>query len=135
MKISTNFFSTIISFLILFACNSSETKTKLSLNDGKKWEVNAEMKPHVQNEIDLLATFLGQKDTDYKKLATALAQENDLLVQSCTMKGESHDELHKWLHPHMVLIKELGDSKNYADAEIIIEKLENSFQTYQSYFD
>ena len=50
------------------------------------------------------------------------------------MKGESHEELHKWLHPHMQLIEELAQAKDSDEADPIIRDLEDSFNTYDSYF-
>lgn len=50
------------------------------------------------------------------------------------MKGKSHDELHKWLHPHMTLVAELKSAENPAAAEGIISDLKSSFETYHAYF-
>lgn len=58
-----------------------------------------------------------------------------MLIGSCTMQGESHDELHKWLHPHIALIKKLEDAKDPKVAEVIVGQIEQSFQTYQNYFE
>lgn len=58
-----------------------------------------------------------------------------MLIESCTMQGESHDELHKWLHPHIELIQKLADAKDPQVAEAIVGQIEQSFQTYQNYFE
>jgi hypothetical protein len=36
------------------------------------------------------------------------------------MDGKSHDELHKWLHPHMALIESLQEAENDDAANKII---------------
>jgi hypothetical protein len=50
------------------------------------------------------------------------------------MNGESHDELHKWLHPHIQLVDALSKAKNQEEADEIIAQLKESFQIYNTYF-
>ncbi|MBL7825900.1 MAG: hypothetical protein JNJ57_04660 [Saprospiraceae bacterium] len=119
--------------LFLAACHSAPTGN-LKLNNGEKWTVNAEMKPHIEKGNQLLDDFLAQNGTDYKKLAADLKAQNDQLIKSCTMKGESHEELHKWLHPHIELISKLEDAADENFAKSIITQLEQSFKIYQSHF-
>ncbi|MGM0580979.1 MAG: hypothetical protein ACQETL_09895 [Bacteroidota bacterium] len=103
----------------------------IELNDGQKWEVNQEMKPPLERSEIALNKYDGK---DYEILAEQLKANNDELVKSCTMKGKSHDELHKWLHPHMKLTTALLEAKNEKEANKIIQKLKNSFDTYHQYF-
>jgi len=51
------------------------------------------------------------------------------------MKGKSHDELHKWLYPHLELVKELDNETDTVKAKEIVVKLQNSYQQYQIYFN
>lgn len=119
--------------LFLAACHST-SEGKLSLNNGQKWVVNAEMKPHLEQSERILNDYLTQKGAGYEKLAADLKVQNDQLIKSCTMKGKSHDVLHQWLHPHMALIENLSEEKDPKQAESIVEELEHSFKTYQNYF-
>ena len=50
------------------------------------------------------------------------------------MKGESHDELHKWLHPHIELIESLSKAESAEQASKIITDLQTSFSIYNQYF-
>lgn len=124
----------IFGLISIIACDSNHQKSDIKLDNGEKWEVNAEMKPHIKKGSETLDMFISQKNVDYQNLAEELKTQNNLLIKSCTMKGESHDELHKWLHPHMELIEELSNTKNDNDAKEIITKLESSFKTYHKYF-
>lgn len=124
----------IFGMALFVACNSGQQESDIKLNNGQKWEVNGEMKPHVEKAGELLHVYISQKDQDYRKLAENLKEQNNALVKSCTMKGEGHDELHKWLHPHMKLIEELTNAKDSKEAQSIIYKLEDSFETYHTYF-
>lgn len=125
----------ILGMSIILACDSNQHEGNINLNNGEKWKVNNEMKPHIKNGSELLIDFVSSQDTDYLKLANELKDQNNALIQSCTMDGESHDELHKWLHPHMQLIEELGNAKDFNEAESIIVRLEDSFKIYTEYFE
>jgi hypothetical protein len=127
------------SFLTLFVlgCNSAVDSTDASaiaLNDGAKWKVNPEMTPHIEAAAQKVADYLSNEDADHKTLATALETHNMDLIKSCTMKGKSHDELHKWLYPHIELIKQLKEAENEEAAKKIIDQIDASFQTYATHF-
>ncbi|MCO5258856.1 MAG: hypothetical protein M9916_01815 [Crocinitomicaceae bacterium] len=106
----------------------------IELNNGEKWEINAEMRPYIENAEKLLNQYLKEKGTDYKKLATDLSNENTSLIKSCTMDGKSHDELHKWLHPHLELVDALENAASDSEASEIVTHLEHSFLTFHEYF-
>lgn len=124
-----------MSGLLLFGCNAHHSSDNLQLNNGAKWKVNAEMKPHIEKGNEILSAYKAQQSTQYNDLAQQLKSQNDMLIGSCTMQGESHDELHKWLHPHIELIQKLEDAKDPKVAEVIVGQIEQSFQTYQNYFE
>jgi hypothetical protein len=84
--------------------DNDESQT-IELNNGEKWKVNAEMIPHILEGEEILAKY---DNTDYKTLAKQLKEKNSGLIKSCTIEGKSHDELHKWLHPHIELITTLS---------------------------
>ena len=120
--------------VIIVGCNNNSQSKDIKLDDSKIWVVNAEMKPHIDAEIALLNQFVAQKDQDYLELSKNLKIKNDSLIKSCTMTGESHDELHNWLLPHIELINQLSLAENFNEAESVISQLEKSFQTYKSRF-
>lgn len=111
--------------------DNSET---VSLNNGEKWVVNEEMKPHLHEAKDILNLYTASQSEDYKTLAAQLKEKNSGLIKSCTMEGESHDELHKWLHPHMELIESLSKAESTEEANEIIADLQASFSSYDQYF-
>lgn len=59
-----------------------QTET-IQLNNGAKWPVNAEMKPHIEKGEALLAVYITQKEQDYQKLAADLKAQNNLLIKTC----------------------------------------------------
>ena len=120
---------------LLASCNSGQGVEDLTLNNGEKWQVNAEMTPHIEQGNEILNDYLLQDNNNFQELATALKTQNNSLIKSCTMKGESHDELHKWLHPHMKLIEGLSKTSDPEEAKSIIKQIENSFNIYNDYFE
>lgn len=107
---------------------------EIHLKNGEKWTINEEMKPHINSGAEILNKYLSKNDSDYLALADQLKAQNSALIKSCTMKGEAHDELHKWLHPHIKLIDQLKEAENHEAAQEVIVKLENSFQNFKKYF-
>ena len=106
----------------------------LKLNSGAKWVVNEEMKPYILEAEGILNQHIESQALDYRTLAAQLKDKNSGLIKSCTMKGESHDELHKWLHPHIELIESLSKAETAEEANKIISNLQTSFSTYNQYF-
>lgn len=123
-----------ITMLFILACNSNEQTGDITLNNGERWEVNAEMHPFIEKGNEILTTYIDGKSTDYEGLARDLKEQNSELISSCTMTGESHEALHKWLHPHMGLIENLAKAENEATANQYIKELKTSFNTYNTYF-
>ena len=142
-----------ISSFVLWSCNNPSEKAKsnqetkqeehqhdetseaIELNSGKKWIVNDEMKPFVAKGEGLVTTYLQSSHTNYNELAQQLKEQNNQLIKSCTMKGKSHDELHKWLHPHLELVEALEKSANENEAKGIVLKLQKSNEVYHQYFE
>jgi hypothetical protein len=130
-----------ISFAVFFAllatsCRNSHHSLNLEavqidLNNGQKWKVNLEMAPFILEAEQILLQY---NDNDFLALAEQLKNKNKGLIKSCTMDGKSHEELHKWLHPHMQLIESLGAAENKEEANKIISELKASFQTYHNFF-
>ena len=111
--------------------DKNDQSQTIELNNGEKWKVNAEMTPFILEGKEILAKY---DNIDYKTLAKQLKEKNSGLIKSCTMDGKSHDELHKWLHPHMELIESLEKAENEQSANTVIEQLKKSFKTYSNYF-
>lgn len=112
----------------------NESSDAIELNNGEKWIVNEEMKPFVLKGEELVNTFMEENNMDYATLAAQIKEQNTQLIKSCTMTGKSHDELHKWLHPHLELVQELAETTDETQAKASVQKLEESYQDYHKYF-
>lgn len=125
-------FSLVIIFF-LSSCGNRST-SPIELNNGEKWKVNTEMMPPLKASEKLITEFVTTHKKDYKSLAENLKINNELLISSCTMKGKSHEELHKWLHPYMGLIEELSNADDESNANEIVLKIQTSFKTFNQHF-
>ena len=59
-------------------------------------------------------SFSETKHNDFKEFhqhAENLQKNINLLTSNCTMSGEAHDELHKWLIPYMELVNKLSEAE------------------------
>ena len=145
LKITTILLST----FFLFSCNdkannksaetSQDTKTEvhehsndetIQLNDGQKWKVDVDMMAHIRIMENDVTSFDKETPENYQLLADNLKKNLDLLTSNCTMKGEAHDELHKWLLPYIELVDDFSKDKSNEN----LAKIQESFTTFNQYF-
>lgn len=105
------------------------------LVNGQRWKVNEEMKPHVEQGMAILNDFLSKEGGSHKQLADDLKEQNNNLIRSCTMDGQSHDELHKWLLPHIELVKELSEAESEQEVTDVLNRLKASYEIYTTHFE
>lgn len=113
--------------------HEGETET-IELNNGEKWKVDANMLLHIRNMESDVSTFSQNKQKSYKTFAEKLQTNIDLLTSNCTMTGQTHDELHKWLLPYIDLVKELSEAKGETEVAKKFENIQISFTTFNQYF-
>ncbi|HRQ30030.1 MAG TPA: hypothetical protein PLU49_08135 [Saprospiraceae bacterium] len=113
----------------------SDSTAVLELNNGQKWVVSREMRPHLLNGVALVRDYLQNKQTDYKALAGQLREQNSQLLNSCNMRGKGHEELHKWLIPHMELVDQLEKATDQDEALSYVQQLEQSYLEYKEFFE
>lgn len=112
-----------------------ENSEAIKLNNTEKWVVNEEMKPHLMKGEQTVNSFIDSNSTDYAKLAADVKEQNNHLIKSCTMDGASHDELHKWLHPHLEITKKLAAETDPEKSKELVAELKTSYQVYHTYFN
>ena len=144
LKIKIALLSTVV--LLLFSCNTkskeektTEIKTEehqhsesetIQLNNGEKWKVDDNMMLHIRNMEKDIIHFDQEKSTNYSLLADKLKTNIDTLTSNCTMKGQAHDELHKWLVPYIELVDSFSEEKSANQ----FTEIQNSFKTFNQYF-
>lgn len=106
----------------------------VTLNNGLKWEANAETTTGINNMLQRLNTFPNNPSVDdYHALKVNLETEFNLILKECTMIGESHEQLHNYLMPMIALFNNL----NSQDIEICKDAfniLKEHLAEYDNYF-
>jgi hypothetical protein len=124
-------------FIPFFSCNQSTLKHDDSegiiLNDGQKWKVVPDMLQIIQNMEEDIASY--SDTTGFDNLSESLAKNIDSLTSNCTMTGQAHDELHKWLLPFIDLVNESKEAKTVTDQTELLVRLKASYELFNTYFE
>lgn len=124
--------------LLLISCknngSSNEQNEKLQLNNGQKWKVDEKMLVYIRNMESDILNFSNTDQKDFNILSEKLQSNIDLLTSNCTMKGDAHDALHKWLLPYIEIVNTLSETKNATEASTQFENIQTSFSTFNQYF-
>lgn len=103
-------------------------------NNGEKWKVVDHMMAHIKR-MDLdVANFKGTTLKDYQNLSEKLIKNINLLTANCTMTGQAHDELHKWLLPFIDIANLFTEVKTIKEAKTKYNEIKKSFKEMNTYF-
>lgn len=115
-----------------------DSADSIVLNNGQKWKVVPNMLQYIRNMETDVAQFSKTENSsvkDYNALGEQLQKNIDLLTSNCTMEGQAHDELHKWLLPFIDMVDHLKKSTNTNDAALLFSNIKNSFQQFNANFE
>lgn len=104
----------------------------IMLNDGEKWKVVENMSGYIRNMEKAVNEFKGE---DYPTLAKTIDENIRALTENCTMEGQAHDELHKWLLPFIELSEEFDVATEKENQEKIYQEFKKMFVEYNTYFE
>lgn len=137
------FLVVIVAFTILSGCHPGSVNDKdsvtsdnvynIELINNEKWLVVEEMMTHIKNMNKEVYDFNPQDS--YSDLASSLKDHIALLTSNCTMTGQGHDELHKWLLPYIDLVDDLSNASSEADKEYCYLEIKKSFEEFNKYFE
>ncbi|MFD1550778.1 hypothetical protein DNU06_05740 [Putridiphycobacter roseus] len=113
---------------------ATENPYGLVLNQGKKWQVNPEMMQHVKSMEADIKSYADKNLSTYSELGKKLNGHIRGLTSSCTMKGQSHEELHKWLLPFIDLKKEFIQSASAEEYQVNYQKIVAAMEIFNQYF-
>lgn len=102
----------------------------VQLDNGKKWIANAETTDGIQNMLALVETQAANPTSDIKVLKEKMMSEFTGIFQKCTMKGQSHEQLHSFLLP----LKEKLEKLEGGEAQDL-EEIKSYLTTYKNYFE
>lgn len=143
--------------VFVFGCNSESTNNKekeitetrtvvgtteeehhhneheaIVLDNGNKWKVVEGMLTYIRNMEEAVNNFEGN---DYPTLAETIDKNIRELTSNCTMEGQAHDELHKWLVPFIGLSEEFDVATEKEEQERIYQAFKDAFVEFNSYFE
>lgn len=104
----------------------------IMLNDGEKWKVVENMSGYIRNMEKAVNEFKGD---NYPALAKTIDENIRALTENCTMEGQAHDELHKWLLPFIELSEEFDVATEKETQEKIYQEFKKMFVEYNTYFE
>lgn len=107
----------------------------LRLNGSEKWTIDEEMRTYIDSINYTLDDFSGNDSAAYTQLSTHLARQTKAVISNCTMQGEAHDELHKWLLPFIDLRKTLPLAAGNEAKEKKISELRAEMNIFHTYFN
>lgn len=106
----------------------------LQLNNGNLWEANLETTAGIDNMKLLIKSFSERDNMEaYATVKQNLEKEFGTIIAKCTMTGEAHNQLHKYLVP----MKDLFDGLAASDLETrkaSLNKINTHLDTYTKYF-
>ena len=108
---------------------------KIELNNGSKWQANAETNEGIQKMQNSIKTQTTSTLDAYYKLAEQLNDDKNYVIKNCTMKGASHDNLHVWLLPLIDKIEALSKAKTLGEASKLKQSIEENVTAYSNYFE
>jgi len=98
----------------------------LSLNNNYKWQMDT----HTRNSIGKMIAISEDKSLSSKDIGVQIQKELNILFNGCTMQGDAHNELHKFLQLYIPVVNQLKETGNDTD----LNKLKNQLIIYQKYF-
>lgn len=138
----------ILSLLVFVSCNEDQNvKTEavehthkhsdeIVLNGDQKWQVDTNMMVFIRNmESDINDCDKKKNSDDFSGLAESLEDNLDKLTSNCTMTGQAHDELHKWLLPYMDVVNEFSEAKTEGEKEALYNELKEAFVQFNLFFE
>lgn len=112
--------------------------TALALNNGSKWTVDSVTSENFVFLKNVAENFAQKPFPDQKQfgmVANDLQNGFNKLIQQCTMKGDAHNELHKWLEPALQNVKDLKNSTDTAQSKKTFDELKGRLENFRNYFN
>ncbi|WP_431134125.1 hypothetical protein [Psychroserpens mesophilus] len=106
----------------------------ITLNEGQKWTANTETNEGVERMKTTIKTQPTNTLEEYYNLAELLNKDKNYVIKNCTMKGDSHDNLHVWLLPLMDKIDALSETQTLKEASKLKHSITENINAYDTYF-
>ncbi len=101
----------------------------IELNNGEKWGADEHTLSVVEDMKSEVSGLAGVGEKNHGVLAESLTRQLNVLIAGCTMTGEAHDQLHKWLVPFMDNVKQLAVAETESEAGREVAEIEEGLHT------
>ena len=102
--------------------------SEVVLNDGAKWEANAETTEGIANMLSLIHEYDASAEPEsYEDLQEQLQAQFRDIFKKCTMTGGAHNQLHNYLIPLKEKLEKISEDNLY--------DIESYLHTYGNYFE
>lgn len=117
------------------AIHTHDADHDIVLNNGEKWAVDQHMLEHIRTMEAAIKACASTDEESKKQLGDILDEGVQLLTSNCTMTGQAHDELHKWLLPYIDLVNAFIEAETDEKKTEFLEQLNQSMDTFNTYFE
>ena len=114
---------------------SNSWTQEIKLDNGKKWQANSETNEGVLKMQNSIKDFSSNTLEGYYELAEKLNVDKNYVIKNCTMKGDSHDNLHVWLLPLIAKLDALSEANTIEEAAKLKQSIEENVNEYSDYFN
>jgi hypothetical protein len=128
-------------FFTIASCNSSQQEgideDAEAKTTGKLWKANYKTTEGIENMKGLIMIFKTTPNKtveSYRHLGENLEIEFNKILENCTMEGEAHDQLHKYLMPMKDIFATLSENE-VAACDAALVKLEGHLESYKIHFE
>lgn len=104
------------------------------LVNNEKWKVDEAMMVHIAHMDQAVQNYSASGDIHHQALADTLHHHLGLLTSNCTMTGQAHDELHKWLIPFITETDRLAAITDTSAAARQVQLIRDYFTGFHRYF-
>jgi len=107
---------------------------QMKLNEGKRWDANPETTQGIEKLQEILTNDKSQSIEDFQDLEKRLSDEIVIIFDKCTMKGESHDNLHTFLLPLVKKIDMFKVVSSVEQGDMISNRIFSHLAEYKTFF-
>ncbi|MFN3939602.1 MAG: hypothetical protein ACK4IY_03380 [Chitinophagales bacterium] len=105
------------------------------LDNGKRWQANAETTQGIENMLALTTGFSETENIEaYHVLKGNLENAFQNILQQCTMTGAAHDQLHNYLMPMKAMFTGL-QSDNLDSCKHYLKVTDTYLKGYDDFFE
>ena len=107
------------------------------LDGDKKWVVVPKMMGFIrimETGVEEFSLYENPTSKDYQELAILIDKNIRELTSNCTMEGQAHDELHKWLLPFIELSTAFDEATEIEEQQVIYLDFQSAYKTFNIYF-